>query len=737
MGDASARRTHRPDDGIDWKTVSEDTAIARAYATLVEGNRILLRSHSEADLLQEMCDLSAIAGGYAFAWYGIPVHDEAKSVRVAAVGGEDGGYARSITVHWGDDEFGNGPTGLAIRTRQTQVRNNLATDPRFAPWLESAALRAVHCSIALPVVVAGEVHGALMVYARDEGSFDERAQDLLENLAADLGYGIGRLRDVEALAESEAKFRLLAENSTDLIFSVGADGAITWVSPSITPLLGWEPAELVGHRSFDIVYEDDHPLIANVVRDLETGKHPTVRVRYRSKNGPPRWMEATAHPMGEPAEGRVARVIGARDIHERVLAEQALEHELSFDSLTGLASKRVSLERIQEILDTRNMPGWALFCVGVDGMTSINQAFTHAAGDEVLRAIAERLVEEAGAHDRVGRIAGDEFVVILRDVVTPTDAAKAAQRLLAAAHAHLQFRDARFDVSACVGVAMVTSKDAEALLRDATAAMRIAARKGPGQWGFLDENVEQSSRHSIEVQSAIRDAIADGEIVTWYMPVCDLAQHTVRGYEALARWVHPDGTVSTPDDFLPIVERSSIILDLDRTIIRQVLKVLPTLDPGLHIAVNVSGATLQTGTLAEWLIPALQEYEILPGTLHLEVTETALFNVGADVIRSMEELASAGVLWWIDDFGTGYSSISHLRDLPVNGLKLDRTFTDRIETDKRAKALARGVGALANGLDLLTIAEGVETERQAELLQDKGWRLGQGWLFGKAAPEPF
>lgn len=602
-----------------WQDLQERSAVIRAFATLAEGTRVLLRARDERDLLQQMCNAAVEVGGYAFSWYGIPVDDAEKSVEIVAVAGNDMGYTKTLRTSWGDGPLAQGPTGISIKTRTTQVSNNLADNPLFAPWRDAAVSRGINCAISLPVIVHGAVHGALVVYAFEVGSFNDRAQELLETLAADIGYGIERYRDADALAESRA----------------------------------------------------------------------------------------------------------------------ALEHEVTFDSLTGLAKQRLSLERIQDVLDTRDAPGWALLCVGVDGMTSINQAFTYAAGDAVLKEVSNRLITAAGAHDRVGRIAGDEFVVILRDVISTTDAAEAAQRIINAVHGAIEYEGVQLDITASVGIAMWDANDAEPLLRDATAAMRNASKQGTGRWAFLDENVAASSRLALAVQSRLRDALSNGQIVAWFMPVVRFDDYELCGYEALARWVLDDGTAMPPDTFLPVAERSGIIIDIDRTVLSQACDALLRVDPKQHIAVNVSAGTLQSGALEGVLHAQIQRTGIDPSRLHLEVTETALLRVTDDIRDAMTRIAQLGVTWWVDDFGTGYSSISHLRDLPIHGLKLDQSFTAGVSTrDSHTARLTRGLVGLADGLNLRTVAEGVETAEQAALLQGQGWELAQGWYFGKPAPLP-
>ena len=717
---------------IVWRDVAEHASMMRAFRTLVEGNRGMTRTRSAEELIQSMCEIVVDIGEYAFAWYGRPQDDAAKSVSIAARAGDDHGYLDSIRVSWGDNDLGRGPTGIAIRTGQTQVRNDMSKDPRFAPWRSKAEHVGIHCSISLPVFVDGRIHGALKVYAAEIGSFDERAQVLLESLASDLGLAIQRVRATEALAASESRYRVLAENAMDLVVQLTLDDRITWLSQSVSSVLGYRASDLVGHHLQEFILPGS--LRGSMAVD-DSDEDRTVRARLQTSDGQGRWMEITLRSLIDIDGIPIGRVASARDIEDQVVAEVALEHEVDFDSLTGLAKQHVTLRRIQEILDTRRITDWALLCVGVDGMTSINQAYTYAAGDAVLREVASRLVQAAGAHDRVGRIAGDEFVVLLRAVINEADAAEAAERILNAVRGPVEFEGARLDVTVSVGIAMRGDADASALLRDATAAMREATRQGRDRWAFLNENVAVTSRRVLDLQSALRDALRDGAVQPWFMPVHELATGDLVGYEALARWTTENGTVITPEEFLGVAERSRLIVELDRKILQQSLAVLQRIDAPLHIAVNLSAVTLRLIEVDALVRSELTAMSVDPHRLHLEVTETELFDANERTLDQMRSLARAGIQWWVDDFGTGYSSISHLRDMPIAGVKLDRSFTASVgEAGDRQASLIHGLAGLASGLGLDTIAEGVETPEQARILEELGWRLGQGWHFGRPAP---
>ncbi len=542
-----------------------------------------------------------------------------------------------------------------------------------------------------------------------------------------------RLRSERALANSEARYRVLAENAMDLVVALDMHATIEWASPSAKRLLGFEPQDLVGKSGAVLIHPEDLAEFLVTADQARAGAPVSCRIRSMTALGDHRWVEATPRPAYNDSGNLVGGVIGFRDIHDEWRAHEALERQLDFDALTGLARRPIALGRIQDILDTRRSDGWALFCVGVDGMTALNQAYTYAMGDAVLRAVTDRLVSEAAAADRVARIAGDEFAILLRDVVTPTDAASAAERLLAAVRGPVTHGQVVVDVTACVGIAMShVGADADELLRDSTAAMRQASAKGPDRWEFLDGNVGEQTRQALTVQHALKDALAESRIVPWLMPLARIVDREIVGFEALVRWEHEDSTVSPPSDFLPIAERAGLVMQIDEVMLDRVLDVLLGLPPNQHIALNVSAATLGSERLPDRVRDGLAQRGLDPRRLHLEVTETALLKVTDSVRSAMREIADLGVSWWVDDFGTGYSSIAHLRDLPIAGLKLDQSFTAGVTVeDSYATRLAKGLAGLAHGLGLLTIAEGIETIEQEQVLAAQGWSVGQGWLYGR------
>ena len=567
-------------------------------------------------------------------------------------------------------------------------------------------------------------------------------------LAADDGSSAGTLagmRDVheqvaarQRLAASEQRYRMLAENSTDVVWQLDAEGALVWVSPSIHDELGWDPQQLLGTNVRDLIHPDDRDETANWKAKLLAGVTvPNLESRRQAADGTYRWMSLQGRPTAGAGAGLI---IGMRNIDDEVRARTALAHATEHDPLTGLASLPVALARLDRMLaeDPVGCAGRTVgvLCVGVDALKSVNEALTNAAGDQVMLAITTRIAAALDNPDLLARGAGDEFLVLLPDLVNGADAGVIAERVRRVAHGTLALGGHRFEPTVSVGIAAgPPGGHAHELLRDAALAMHQAKDNGRDRCECFQTRLNDEARNRLILADRIRDGLRDGQFVPWFQPVVNLHDGSVVGYEALVRWLCPDGTVVASDDFLPVAERTALIADLDAVVLQQSVEILSRLPASLHVAVNVSAVTLARTDYARCVIEALTRSGVDPLRLHLEFTETAVLCLTNRTRGIMSELADAGVRWYVDDFGTGYSSISHLRDLPVAGLKLDLSFTAGIRAgDRTSERLALGLAGLAEGLGIDTVAEGVDTPEEAVLLMSQGWKHAQGWLYGPAAP---
>lgn len=548
-----------------------------------------------------------------------------------------------------------------------------------------------------------------------ERYYDIRMVRLGDTLNCGFRDVTSRHQAARAIAESENRFRLLAENTTDVVVTVGRDNCIDWVSPAARASLGRTVTSLMGTCFTDLVHPED-------LAGLMSGQSSEVRL------GSPvdgwRWMRMSSRVLPD------VTIYTARDIQAEMQARTQLAHELGHDPLTGLVNRTEALSQIEAALETEPPGSLALLAVGVDDLRSVNEAFTYSAGDRVLMQIAARLVRFARHPEDVARVGDSEFTFLVRGVDDVAALADLVTSMQADMRSAIVIDDHSIEVTVSIGIATAETMQASELLRDATSALHHARRRGGHRWEYHNPELTYAARERLIMRTGIRQALRNDEFQPWFQPVVRLGDGSLTAYEALARWER-DGRIVPPAEFIPVAESTDLIVALDRCILRRALALVP---PGLRLGVNVSAETLSTSDLADVVNAELNASGVDPQRLNLEVTETALLRPTPVVIENMRQVAELGVKWWVDDFGTGYSSITHLRDLPIHGLKLDRSFTAGLPDDATCRRLALGLVGLARGLGLGTIAEGVETVAQAEVLAEQGWELGQGWLYGRPSP---
>lgn len=573
---------------------------------------------------------------------------------------------------------------------------------------------------------------------------------LSDDARDDGGKVVGRittLRDIQdqvlarqELIASENRYRILAGNSSDVVWQFDDVGGILWVSQSVRNELGWNPADLIGRNVRDLIHERDRTATAEWLQRLAAGAAiEQLESRPLTADGSYRWVSLQGHPVRDEDGVTTGLIVGMRSIQDEIAAREKWAHAVEHDWLTGLATIPLALTRIQRLIDElprgrRRQVG--VLCVGIDSLKPVNEALSYEAGNRFVRQVGERLATVVGDADLLARGSGDEFLVLLDDLVSGADADGVAEQLRCAVHGTLEIDGVELEPTVSIGAATGgrTAKAGE-LVRDASLAMHLAKDKGRDRVEFAQPQLAVEAQHRLAVESAVRQGLHDGQFFAWFQPVVNLAGGSLVGFESLIRWVHPDGTVTPPVEFLPVAERSYLIAELDAVVLEQSVDLLRELPAPLHVAVNVSAASLASTDYPRRVNELLNEAGVASDRLRLEVTETALLSIGGPVIDAMRGLADTGVGWYVDDFGTGYSSIAHLRDLPIAGLKLDLSFTAGIrEGDLTCEQLAKGLAGLAEGLGLDTIAEGVETPVEAGVLRAQGWLHGQGWLFGRPAP---
>ncbi|SOE00903.1 PAS domain S-box-containing protein/diguanylate cyclase (GGDEF) domain-containing protein [Blastococcus haudaquaticus] len=557
--------------------------------------------------------------------------------------------------------------------------------------------------------------------------------------ADDLGRTAAAFNAMLAALDRERRFRSVVQATSDVIMLIDLTGRISFVSDSVTDLLGRSPQELLGQRPHDLVHPDDPALLG-----LPTGAEfragaadlPDVLVvRVRHGDGNWRHLEVTSSDRRtDPVIG--ALLLTARDVTERIELQERLAHQATHDELTALPNRAAVLARGAELLAARQGGGHvAVALLDLDRFKEVNDTLGHGYGDRLLAQIGPRLRPHLREVDVVARLGGDEFLLLLPDV--STEAARAvAERARAALIEPFLVDGLALDVDVSIGVAVSGAGplDIDSLLRQADIAMYTAKERQSGVEVY-DAAADGHDRGRLVLLSEFRRGMAEGHLVLHYQPKVSLRTGAVVGLEALVRWEHPTRGLLLPGDFLPAVEQTGLIEPLTDCVLDLALaQVRAWTEQGVAVpvAVNLSARSVHRPDLPARVLSALASHGIPAGMLRLELTESALVAEPARARDVLGRLHSAGVSLSIDDFGTGYSSMGRVKNLPVSEVKIDRSFIAEMATTTEDAALVRSVVDLGHELGLTVVAEGVEDPATAAALAELGCDVGQGYLY--AAP---
>ncbi len=541
----------------------------------------------------------------------------------------------------------------------------------------------------------------------------------------------------------------LMDNLLDAIYFKDRQSRFTRVNRYQAARFGLaSPALAVGRTDFDF-FTDEHA--AQALRDeqeiLRTGQ-PLVNVEEKETlpNGEFRWVSTTKLPLRD-RQGNIVGTFGiSRDITERKKAGEQLQHQAFYDPLTDLPNRALFLDRLQHLFHRARRslgnPRFAVLYLDLDRFKAINDSLGHPVGDEVLSATARRLERCIRPGDTLARLGGDEFTILLDDVRSEADATGVAERIHEEVAAPLKVRESEVFTSVSVGIALSSAgyECPEDMLRDADTAMYRAKMGGRARHQVFTGDMHQRAVSSLRLETDLRRAVERREIVPFYQPVVDLDTGTVVGFEALARWRHPSRGMLLPDLFIPVAEETGLVVELGEWMLAEACRQAREWQrrhprwSKLGISVNVSGRQLSQPGLAAEVERVLGATGLDPACLTLEITETALMHnlsVGASVVQ---RLAAMSVGLHLDDFGTGYSSLAYLHSFPVQALKVDRSFVNRMDREPQEAAIVKAIVSLAHDLGIEVVAEGVETRAQVAALRALRCGRGQGFLFAEPLP---
>jgi len=549
-------------------------------------------------------------------------------------------------------------------------------------------------------------------------------------------------RERRAARMVEARYASLIANASDVIMIVAVDGALRFASPASERTLGLSPEDVAGKNLLDLWAGDDGERLKAFLAEVAATHGVTVGpVELRIERGSERYvLEIVGSNLtDDPAVQGLA--LNFRDISERKALEEQLRKLAFHDPLTLLANRNLFRDRVQHSLTLaqRGQHQVAVMFLDVDNFKNINDSLGHDAGDRLLQAVAQRLIKSTRFSDTVARLGGDEFAILLEGVTTIAEVESMAASLIAGLEQPFALSATEVRVSASIGVAFSTFEtDAEALLSKADIAMYHAKAGGKSRFVTFQPQMQELLHERLRLEADITRALANEEFFVEYQPIVDLGTHSLLGVEALVRWRHPDLGVLFPARFIQVAEECGQIVKLGRWVLRRACSEMRAWRDSvaggaeLRVAINISGRHLQHGDLVQDVAQALQESGLEPGNLVIELTEsTIMHNTEANLGR-LRQLKDLGVRLAIDDFGTGYSSLSYLHRFPIDILKIDQSFVNRLTNTYNGPELARAVITLGETLGLDTVAEGIELEPQVAALLALGCVAGQGFLFAKS-----
>ncbi len=725
----------------------------RLYDFLSHVNQSVVRSSDERSLLARVCRVAIEHGQFKKAWVVMHEGEGTLDLRCEAVAGEDGPDRPLLDFILPADPAADTPLDAALRNGRTYCSSDLGRLTRRPAWADAAIASGMPGCVTVPLRRDEVLIGHLVLLGR---RVNDQAEDLLtlfDDLAKDLSFALTNLHREALRHHAEERIRLHAaalESTQDGMMVLSQDRVVVSVNPAFTALTGWTEAEVIG-RMPDFLLPDDPTVTLDDIREglIQEGSWQG-EMWFQRQNGELFMTKLSVSAVRNKA-GRPTHFVGVfTDITQLKQTEERLARMAHFDTLTELPNRGMIHQRLAHALSLaqRHHTLVGVVFIDLDNFKTVNDGLGHAAGDSLLRQVASRLQARVRQEDTLGRLGGDEFILVLEHLRHPQQAAHVASAILDTLQQPFTLDGGeQVYVRASIGISLFPDdgQDAAELIRNADAAMYESKRRGRNSFSFYTESFTSDATSRLLLETRLRRAMEQGDFLLHYQPQMRLSDRRVTAVEALVRLRPPSGSGEfmapvSPHQFIPVMEDTGMIVALSEWVLAEACRQgRAWLDAGLdfgRMSVNLSPSEIRRGGVVERVSRILNETGLPPDRLELEITESGLMETGGSAEQFLHMLHSLGVTLTIDDFGTGYSSLAYLKRFPVHQLKIDRSFVQDLPGNDNDGQLVATMIAMARGLKLAVVAEGVEMPDQEAYLASRGCDLVQGYLYSRPLPAP-